>query len=243
MANRNNAIPNPLNAPEQVLQNPANAPELLHNPPLQLAPDMLIQFQELIRQNAVLFERLRIAENQRDPPSYSDPTRILPSYDGSSVCQEFITEFENSRRLKRISSQWVLSNISHFFSGAAQVWLQSEKRNLAVQLSVALPDYDQIWADTRARCVEFFDTTNRIRTYKAKNKALKFQAGDDPVNYVAEKLSLLRSINNAMTNEDLVENLMGGLTSEYYLHLTGRGIDNPQTFLRVCRCSQCSQFT
>jgi len=97
--------------------------------------------------------------------------------------------------------------------------------------------YNNLWIGLRTNFLSFFDHRSQISFHRQRNKALKFQLGEDPQAYVTAKLEVLRYIDKNFSERKKVEKLMEGLPYNIQQSLVLTDIQDTNEFVSKLRKS------
>jgi len=117
----------------------------------------------------------------------------------------------------------------------AKAWYASVKPSFIYRLDRREDDEYDLWAELRANFLSFFDHRSQVAYHRQRNKALKFQLGEDPQSYVTAKLEVLRYIDPNLSEHKKVEKLMEGLPYQLQQTLVLSDIPNSNDFVRKLR--------
>jgi len=137
----------------------------------------------------------------------------IPSYNGKTSCKKWIQLFDMSCAHFRLTDKWKLVNMERFLIQTAAYWWTFSQDQFLRDLTPA---------NSQARYELFktaiqrdFQEEDDKKLAQQENKDAKFNAkSDDPKEYIFKKLSILNRMDDNMSEESKVENLLLGLDSE-----------------------------
>jgi hypothetical protein len=111
-----------------------------------------------------------------------------------------------------------LRNLDRILEGNARSWWQSHILNNVDNFvpAAAVP----VWRNVRGALVDFFGDEAAKEIAKDKNKRLKFRVGEDPQNFVAKKMELIRTIHPEISESRIVEKLLKDLPEDIAINMT-----------------------
>lgn len=166
----------------------------------------------------------------------SDALKLIRRYNGRSSVAEWIRKFEADILAFGIPFKYVVNSLDRFFTDDAQNWWSSVCHNHESNDDDANEqDYQNIWLAIAVDMKEFFDSSALQSVNRKQNKALVFKCGDDPQQYVAQKLAFLKEIDRGMTDQKKVKNLIRGLPLELQLQFSSQEIATTGQFLKRLR--------
>lgn len=155
-----------------------------------------------------------------------DAIQMVRKYNGRTDANEWVERFRADLAAFGITYRWALYSLDRFFTEDAGHWWASVSPNHENQIRLADADEDHFinCFDVIAQELsEFFDHSSMKLVYKQKNKKVVFKMGDDPQEYVAKKLAILKEVDRTMTERKKVENLRRGLPVDLQYQLTNLG--------------------
>ena len=144
-------------------------------------------------------------------------------YDGIMSPSFWSLGVDNNLTLHDVSHEFLLLNL-HLYMQAEKVthWFQSVQHTLQesiIPVAGVAPNYAGIWNNFKTSLNDNFSTAAALRSLKNEAKALKINACSTPTEYVHRKTSLMRRINPAINDEDLLTGLKKGLPSHIQIDL------------------------
>jgi len=163
--------------------------------------------------------------------------KYLRRYDGKSDSAEFISSLEVDAIDYDIEISWLIRNFDRILDDDAKAWYTSVKPTYIQRLANGDDDILELWAELRANFLSFFDHRSQVAYHRQRDKALKFQLGEDPQSYVTAKLEVLRYIDKNLSERKKVEKLMEGLPYQLQQSLVLNDIPNTNDFVSKLRKS------
>lgn len=161
----------------------------------------------------------------------------LRRYDGSTNANQFMSRFRGDLVSNGYNAAWAIQNIDRILDGDAKSWfaskwpLYSSRYELCADNDAYGILLDQIETDL----VSMFDHSSQVATWRAQNKALKFNMGDDAQKYVTKKMEILTHIDSEMSEARKVNELVRGLPYNIQVPMVLQNMTTCDEFLRKLR--------
>jgi hypothetical protein len=166
---------------------------------------------------------------------HNQAIKQLRHYDGKSDADEFLMKFRNDLDFMGLTSHWAILNFDRVLDGDAKNWWTAEYPIVSKKLQSYNPDYDLIWIGVTEKFLKFFDHSSQKSYYRTQNKLLVYKIGDDPQQYVAAKLEILRQVDEKMSDVRKIEQLTKALPFELQKSLIGQNFYSTGDFLDKLR--------
>ena len=167
----------------------------------------------------------------------------LRKFNGKTDVGEFFRRFETDLEEINVNAKWKLYNLDRVLEEDAKAYwtAQFPKYETRFRQLGAAPEEElnAIWEDIKDEFESFFSQSSQKIHYKQKNRQLEFKLGQNPQEYVSNKLEILRHIDPSMSEERQVENLMKGLPYELKQNMAMLDIHHIRHFLsKLCKVNE-----
>ncbi len=164
-----------------------------------------------------------------------DALKLIRKYDGRTNVREWIVRFETDLLAFAIPYKYACLSLDRFFVDDASNWWSSVSQNFNFDTSKDEAFFKNIWNRVVRELSSFFDHSSLKEIHKSKNKSIVFKIGDDPQQYVTQKLATLKQIDQHMAEERKLDQLLKGLPSNIQLQFSSQELVSVSLFLNRLR--------
>jgi hypothetical protein len=151
-------------------------------------------------------------------------------YDGKADAREFVERFIIDLTNIGYGFTWAIHNFDRVLESSALDWWHSNYQLVqAASNNRANPRI--AFNELMDKFTAFFSKSLLRNENRRENKNLTFKYGDNPQNYVTEKLEVLRYMDSQMDDERKVEQLLRGLPKNLRTALALHTLETPEQFL------------
>jgi len=183
-----------------------------------------------------------LQQNMADPLPHLPVLHNLPNalklirkYDGRSNVKEWISKFETDLLSFGIPYKYACLSLDRFFVEDASNWWSSVCHSYDFDPSKNEDLFKQTWELVVRDLKAFFDHSALKEIHKIKNKSITFKVGDDPQQYVTQKLATLKEIDQHMAEDRKLDQLLKGLPSQIRLQFSSQELTSVSQFLNRLR--------
>lgn len=168
--------------------------------------------------------------------SLTDALKLVRRYNGRTSVEEWIRKFESDVLAFGIPFRYVIRSLDRFLSDDALNWWSSVAHSYEENDPKAPEEvFEETWQNIVVEMKEFFDPSSLQSINRKYNKALVFKCGENPQQYVTQKLAFLKEIDKNMSEKKKVKNLIRGLPLDLQLQFSSQDIETTGQFLKRLR--------
>ena len=156
----------------------------------------------------------------------------LPKYNGDYSAEDWLNEFEYERGVNNLDQAWAIRNLHRILEGTPKTWWLSQKPAYLRRLVRPGANAVDIWNEIGLALRGFFSARNIKEKAKTENFSIKFNIGQDPMEYVAKKIDCLNRMDPEMEIEDKVKNLLLGLPDNLRALVSPANMNSIDEFFR-----------
>ena len=134
-----------------------------------------------------------------------DIAKSISKFDGTSNINTFCDRIDNAISVYKLSSSWALMNFHLFIDGEVVNWWKWAQTNILAGLTSANEDVK--WVGLKTQLKAFYEPTSVKKEAARKLRDVRLTECKSAGDYVAQKLSLMSTIDPKLTVEKLIKGL------------------------------------